>query len=252
MSESRRNAWILAAFSALLIGATVWATGSQLRSGGAEEAAIEALMADRIAPENQSPLSAQRLEGPEEGIVDRDLFRPILKPARPEDDPRDARANAATDNAAALWLPPIGGGVMVNPFGAAPQTGAPAPSAPPSVSPSYPPPPAAWSPPPQMPEPRTEAPAQPKAPRLAVTGVTGSGASARVLIEDLDSGKRSWVRPGESAFGARVEGATGRGAVLSRDGKVEVLRIGENKDAPPAVAPAQPAGSAPNEGSAKP
>jgi hypothetical protein len=241
MKSDRWNVYLLAIFTACLVCTAGIVTYMQLRPAD-DDNALDELLIGQISPEDQPPISAPGLEAPDEGIVSRDLFAPVIRePKVTEANQEGVRGQTATmeplDNS---WIPPMVGGFPAVPGGVtgwtspqpAPQIPTYGPSAPATLPPPVPM--AASSP---APPERTRA----VEPRIAVTGVTSSGGSTRVLVEDVNTGKRSWVAPGDSAYGFRVDYATGRGAVVSREGKSQVLRVGENK--PTGAAETKPAGS---------
>jgi hypothetical protein len=251
MRSDRWNVYLLAIFTACLVCAAGMVTYMQLRPAD-DENAMDELLIGQISPENQPPISAPALEAPDDAIVGRDLFAPVIRQPKVTEATQEAARGQATtmEPLGNSWIPPMVGGFPVPPGGVtgwtAPQ---PAPQIP-AFGPSAPvtlPPPAPMAAPPA----RTEQPA-PVEPRISITGVTSSGGSTRVLVEDVNTGKRSWVAPGDSAYGYRVDYATGRGAVVSREGKTQVLRVGENKPVgtteTKTPSPAQPAAPAKPQG----
>ncbi len=248
MSGQRLNVLLLGVFSACLIGAAGLATYIQLQPDN--EPTVEEIVAAELNPDDLPPISGVGLEAPAQSIVDRDLFAPVRRDQRvvtPE--PGSQRTVVAgAEDLSGTWMPPMVGGFAAPPAGTAgwgpaptqPAASPPAPMAP-SGPVSFPPPaPTRLEAPPV-----SEAPARPE-PRIAITGVTSAGGTTRVLVEDVNTGKRSWVAPGDSAYGFRVDYATGRGAVVSRDGHSEVLRVGENKGAGAAEAAPKPSAPAAN------
>jgi hypothetical protein len=76
-------------------------------------------------------------------------------------------------------------------------------------------------------------------PGVSITGVAGSGGAVKVLVENDRTGESRWVAPGGRAFGYSVDYVTPRGGVVSKDGRSQVLELGQNKKAeqpPPAAA----------------
>ncbi|MBD3175284.1 MAG: hypothetical protein GF320_08885 [Armatimonadia bacterium] len=83
-------------------------------------------------------------------------------------------------------------------------------------------------------QPPTSAPATPDVTvveplQVYVAAVVGSGSRMRVLVVHRESGQRRWVAVGETAFGYRVDMATLKGAVLSKDGREYVVELGEGR-----------------------
>lgn len=77
----------------------------------------------------------------------------------------------------------------------------------------------------------------PRAIDVYVAAIVGSGNELRLLVVHPESKQRRWVAVGETVFGYRVDLATLRGAILSRDGRQYALELGKGRPTEP-----QPAG----------
>ncbi len=241
MNDSQRNVAILAAFSVCLIAASAAFVHRQLNPPR-ETDDLETLLAVRSDPRNLAPIEAPKLEAPAQAILDRDLFGPLVEVPESEEpesepEPMAYRGGGYDYPSPAPWaLPPAAYGALP-PAEPGAWSGTPLPPQPDLSSPPKPPTDFGGA----APKPEAKKPGM----SLTVTGVGGSGADRRVLVEDTETGRSEWVRPGGRAFGYEVDYATDRGAVVSRQGRSYVLELGANKPAEKPAAAEAP--SAPDE-----
>jgi hypothetical protein len=256
VNDDKRNVLLLAAFSACLLTMcgilVVW----QLRVPNQAEGST--VLGSDVSPGDLPPLDPPKLEGPYRAIADRNLFRNDAKLPQPTDAKASggARQNVYRDGGGGFagggggveWIPPAPAGLWMPPSlsGPAPSTA----WSPPASGPPRPPmdsDPGAAPPGPRLPR----SPAD-SGPNVAITGIAGSGGAVRVLVENRATGETEWVAPGGKAFGYSVDYVTPQGGVVSKEGRSQVLGLGQNKksESPPAAS-AKSGSSAPEAAPAK-
>ena len=248
MDEYRRNLYILGSFVACMVVAVGVYLWSQLSAP--PDQPESGILSSSLHPLDMPPIQPPKLERRYQGIVERDFFKPLEGEIPMESEPESPEAE---EQAVATAAGRSGSSVVYGPA-SFPDLYAPIPGVP-SYGPSATFPPLDWSSPSMMPpeppapmEPapgaELEQPARPAGPPAATVAVTavvrGGDGRARVLVEDNATGETKWVEPGARAFGYKVDYATEKGGVLSREGRQYVVGVGENKPTAPAAEPTPP------------
>lgn len=243
MSDHQRNLYILiGSVVCVALGVVTYLWVSLSRPPARDEGGV---LGASLHPLDMPPIQAPKLERRYQGIVERNFFKPLegevpvepeTESAPPPEEPRQAARPSRSSPSVVYGAPafpdlyaPMPGISFYGPSAGLPSVDwqEPLTSPPQPPAPMDPSSPTAGQP--------QKGPTGPPAADVAVTAVVrGGDGRARVLVEDNATGESKWVEPGGRAFGYRVDYATEKGSVLTRDGRQYVLGVGENK---PAAAP---------------